>query len=100
VCTSHISLVVFFFSSRRRHTRSKRDWSSDVCSSDLNPTYPFSNIAVNLEVVNKIVTLAITTELAIIQVKIVICWSCWNETEKAFKEKSETPINTIKQMKI
>src|SRR5699024_8752491 len=28
-------LCVFFFSSRRRHTRSKRDWSSDVCSSDL-----------------------------------------------------------------
>src|SRR5699024_12144260 len=28
----------FFFSSRRRHTRSKRDWSSDVCSSDLWPT--------------------------------------------------------------
>src|SRR5699024_11680893 len=27
---------LFFFSSRRRHTRSKRDWSSDVCSSDLN----------------------------------------------------------------
>src|SRR5699024_9556133 len=28
----------FFFSSRRRHTRSKRDWSSDVCSSDLAET--------------------------------------------------------------
>src|SRR3989337_4047317 len=27
--------VVFFFSSRRRHTRCYRDWSSDVCSSDL-----------------------------------------------------------------
>src|SRR5438874_6252832 len=27
--------VFFFFSSRRRHTRSLRDWSSDVCSSDL-----------------------------------------------------------------
>src|SRR5207249_8625363 len=26
-----------FLSSRRRHTRSKRDWSSDVCSSDLQP---------------------------------------------------------------
>src|SRR5439155_2664576 len=26
---------VFFFSSRRRHTRWPRDWSSDVCSSDL-----------------------------------------------------------------
>src|SRR5699024_11468385 len=30
-------LAIFFFSSRRRHTRSKRDWSSDVCSSDLIP---------------------------------------------------------------
>src|SRR5204862_6927155 len=29
-------LFVFFFSSRRRHTRSLRDWSSDVCSSDLS----------------------------------------------------------------
>src|SRR5690349_24065954 len=29
------SLFFFFFSSRRRHTRSLRDWSSDVCSSDL-----------------------------------------------------------------
>src|SRR5207249_5707252 len=29
--------LCFFFSSRRRHTRSKRDWSSDVCSSDLLP---------------------------------------------------------------
>src|SRR5699024_12016454 len=28
----------FFISSRRRHTRSKRDWSSDVCSSDLGST--------------------------------------------------------------
>src|SRR5207302_6023119 len=27
----------FFFSSRRRHTRFSRDWSSDVCSSDLAP---------------------------------------------------------------
>src|SRR5256885_11692939 len=28
--------LVFFFSSRRRHTRLQGDWSSDVCSSDLN----------------------------------------------------------------
>src|SRR6266576_4350719 len=28
--------IFFFFSSRRRHTRSLRDWSSDVCSSDLD----------------------------------------------------------------
>src|SRR3712207_8223486 len=30
------NIVLFFFSSRRRHTRYWRDWSSDVCSSDLN----------------------------------------------------------------
>src|SRR5690349_23957106 len=29
----------FFFSSRRRHTRSLRDWSSDVCSSDLRAVF-------------------------------------------------------------
>src|SRR2546429_1293494 len=30
-----VSSLCFFFSSRRRHTRCSRDWSSDVCSSDL-----------------------------------------------------------------
>src|SRR5690606_42013087 len=30
--------IFFFFSSRRRHTRFSRDWSSDVCSSDLVKT--------------------------------------------------------------
>src|SRR5436305_7918126 len=33
-------MCVFFFSSRRRHTRCGRDWSSDVCSSDLHPHDP------------------------------------------------------------
>src|SRR5690348_5434902 len=31
--------VLFFFSSRRRHTRWTGDWSSDVCSSDLNDEF-------------------------------------------------------------
>src|SRR5690606_40788884 len=31
---------IFFFSSRRRHTRFSRDWSSDVCSSDLQLMKP------------------------------------------------------------
>src|SRR5690606_40089895 len=31
-----VVLFLFFFSSRRRHTRFSRDWSSDVCSSDLD----------------------------------------------------------------
>src|SRR5262245_65105892 len=32
---SSFSVLFFFFSSRRRHTRCLSDWSSDVCSSDL-----------------------------------------------------------------
>src|SRR5712664_3970399 len=34
-----VSFCFFFFSSRRRHTRSDRDWSPDVCSSDLLEAY-------------------------------------------------------------
>src|SRR2546428_2072312 len=34
--SSSLFRIFFFFSSRRRHTRSDRDWSSDVCSSDLS----------------------------------------------------------------
>src|SRR5260221_9914995 len=35
-------LAYFFFSSRRRHTRSLCDWSSDVCSSDLSTNSPMA----------------------------------------------------------
>ena len=35
-----MTLCVFFFSSRRRHTRFTSDWSSDVCSSDLRNSTP------------------------------------------------------------
>src|SRR5690606_40126239 len=45
---------LFFFSSRRRHTRFSRDWSSDVCSSDLHGenivTPPVLQIAYNLSI--------------------------------------------------
>src|SRR2546429_8422826 len=40
----------FFFSSRRRHTRCSRDWSSDVCSSDLNLRYRVSTTCVSVQV--------------------------------------------------
>src|SRR2546421_3595530 len=41
-----VQTCVLFFSSRRRHTRSDRDWSSDVCSSDLRvkPRMAFSAV--------------------------------------------------------
>src|SRR5436190_11489463 len=37
-----VTYIFFFFSSRRRHTRSLCDWSSDVCSSDLGGMLPGS----------------------------------------------------------
>src|SRR5690606_40847026 len=42
--------VFFFFSSRRRHTRFSRDWSSDVCSSDLGGILEQSNTAVTFSI--------------------------------------------------
>src|SRR5256884_4318523 len=40
-----LDFLGFFFSSRRRHTRCSRDWSSDVCSSDLSSGRPLLQIA-------------------------------------------------------
>src|SRR5256884_2511485 len=42
----------FFFSSRRRHTRCSRDWSSDVCSSDLSVSFTFCRPASRLMLIN------------------------------------------------
>src|SRR5205814_7131930 len=41
-------LFLFFFSSRRRHTRCLSDWSSDVCSSDLGGPQAGKQAAVSL----------------------------------------------------
>src|SRR5256885_16967716 len=38
MCYGRYTVLFFFFSSRRRHTRLQGDWSSDVCSSDLEDT--------------------------------------------------------------
>src|SRR5256885_14559918 len=40
-------MIVFFFSSRRRHTRLQGDWSSDVCSSDLAYTLLCNHVPLN-----------------------------------------------------
>src|SRR2546421_6314588 len=50
-------MLFFFFSSRRRHTRSDRDWSSDVCSSDLIGAlflaqFAYNCLATNLNNIN------------------------------------------------
>src|SRR5690606_40320404 len=44
----HGVVCSFFFSSRRRHTRFSRDWSSDVCSSDLGETLPTRALAITV----------------------------------------------------
>src|SRR2546430_5179598 len=44
-----VQLLVFFFSSRRRHTRFDCDWSSDVCSSDLAAAAAMAAFAHHLE---------------------------------------------------
>src|SRR5437870_7836387 len=44
-----VLLFFFFFSSRRRHTRWPRDWSSDVCSSDLLRLYRGAQRLLSLE---------------------------------------------------
>src|SRR5699024_1989809 len=50
VATSHpVTASVSFFSIRRRHTRWKRDWSSDVCSSDLLITRDAFDLAASLQ---------------------------------------------------
>src|SRR5215510_13398332 len=42
-------MCCFFFSSRRRHTRWPRDWSSDVCSSDLAATHRFLTLVARFD---------------------------------------------------
>src|SRR5690625_6018990 len=43
-----MEILLFFFSSRRRHTRWPRDWSSDVCSSDLGERFQTSVVVMRL----------------------------------------------------
>src|SRR2546429_3298727 len=46
-----VDAIVFFFSSRRRHTRCSRDWSSDVCSSDLTAAFTSSFVGALFSIV-------------------------------------------------
>src|SRR5947209_18365894 len=54
------TLVIFFFSSRRRHTRYWRDWSSDVCSSDLEAADTRSTAILATYVVQQVLTCVFT----------------------------------------
>src|SRR3712207_7097699 len=49
ICVLEWVIYFFFFSSRRRHTRYWRDWSSDVCSSDLAGTIADEHVGAQAE---------------------------------------------------
>src|SRR2546422_7449687 len=49
-------VMFFFFSSRRRHTRCSRDWSSDVCSSDLGDIRGGKGLLAAVELVEDLAT--------------------------------------------
>src|SRR3712207_9343035 len=79
----------FFFSSRRRHTRYWRDWSSDVCSSDLR---------LNLDIVNN------ATRQAGGQIGMLMAWG-WNikyqgvyDDEGNFGADKESMITGVSQL--
>src|SRR5699024_8835201 len=73
-----VYFFVFFFSSRRRHTRSKRDWSSDVCSSDLRRKYSCSFYKQKVDKIRQALPgLAITSDVIV---------GFPGETEEEFKE--------------
>src|SRR5690606_40061287 len=79
----------FFFSSRRRHTRFSRDWSSDVCSSDLLWAALFTGGAFILPVFKLYAAAAVSGVLAVVA---IIVW-VWTGTairpEKPAKDRSE-----------
>src|SRR5690606_39807599 len=65
-----VLLSPFYFSSRRRHTRFSRDWSSDVCSSDLKVfTATLTKRVMNPEMLRRYFSAAHSTTSA--------CRNCW-----------------------
>src|SRR5216684_5188919 len=73
----------FFFSSRRRHTRCSRDWSSDVCSSDLAPG-PMWNYARSMPLGPSPAGAAVTVEIECVVDKGSVGFVLWLEGEDWF----------------
>src|SRR5438067_9517330 len=101
-----IRFIFFFFSSRRRHTRSKRDWSSDVCSSDLafhgrkrsEDFVHFLDLSGSLSDVSN--RAACVAEKA--KIKQVLDLSNWNKTQAAemLSVSYKTLLNKVKEYEL
>src|SRR2546430_3933465 len=62
-----LGVVLFFFSSRRRHTRFDCDWSSDVCSSDLNFAAQVATILTETGLTSTLLELEITESMLMLE---------------------------------
>src|SRR5690349_24582665 len=86
ICLTARLTGFFFFSSRRRHTRSLRDWSSDVCSSDLlksSPCLIFWGVSVRVRSVSlKIVWASLRSEERRVGKECRSRWSPYQEKKK------------------
>src|SRR3989449_10282338 len=63
-------MCIFFFSSRRRHTRCSRDWSSDVCSSDLEKLKELSSRLCESQVLSVSLLLMVRRPVGLLQPRI------------------------------
>src|SRR5699024_11355379 len=82
----------FIFASRRRHTRSKRDWSSDVCSSDLKKSQKKSEkkikkIIIQATIQNQImITMKTTPTMPQITMPRIIIINCHKRDSEQFEK--------------
>src|SRR5947209_6526663 len=86
-----IVIYYFFFSSRRRHTRYWRDWSSDVCSSDLliMESRELIRLAINALVTNKLRSILTTLGIIIGVFAIILLVSLGSGLQKYITSRSE-----------
>src|SRR2546422_8120305 len=80
----------FFFSSRRRHTRCSRDWSSDVCSSDLSLEDPLTTHDCNVNATLRL--LVASTDAGVRRVVYSSSSSAYGDTPTLPKVESAEPL--------
>src|SRR5215510_9040793 len=73
--------ALFFFSSRRRHTRWPRDWSSDVCSSDLQEGDNFRNLLLDVALLRSL------------RIGVALVHGAGHQVRKLAEQTGQTPSN-------
>src|SRR5690606_40900969 len=86
--TLSYAFTFLFFSSRRRHTRFSRDWSSDVCSSDLDPGEPAGEPEEVEMSTNDWILLVIAVVVALVVVAVLV-WTFRNRRAERRRAEAE-----------